>query len=384
MHILFLTRAYSQHAGGMERLSYEMIAAAQKQPGVSVSIIAHRGSRATSPLFNLTALPQALAHAQQADVIHLGDPMLAFLGWLLKLLTKKPVTVTVHGLDITYPNFLYQLYLKLFFRNFDHYLPISTHVAQLLSSRHLPAGRPVSVLTPGVSDRFFDPTIPRDQLAQLLKRDITNTHVLFTSGRLIKRKGHAWFIENVLPKLPQNVLYVIAGEGPEKEKIQSISEHTPADSGDLARGEGILNVKNSQRDSEPESRRGDASANVILLSRVTDDQLKILYNTVDAFIMPNIPVKDDVEGFGLVLLEAALCQRPVFAANLEGIPDAIHDGRNGTLLPPQNAPAWISALKNFLSNPETNPAARDYTIAHFNWQKKAQSYLKQSMQKLRY
>lgn len=336
MNILFITRAYSEHAGGMERLSFELIQSVSKLPDVTTTVIAHKGKRVTSPLFNFTAAPKALSLAQKADVIHLGDPMLSFLGWLLKLLTKKPIAVTVHGLDITYPNFLYQLYLKFFFCNFDAYFPISRHVSNLLSSFHIPHSK-FHIQVPGLTDRFFDPTITRDQLAQLLKHDIRSKHILFTSGRLIKRKGHAWFIENVLPKLPDNVIYVIAGEGPEKDSIEKISER-----------------------SRPNSR-------LIFPGRVTDEQLKILYNTVDAFIMPNIPVEDDVEGFGLVLLEAALCQRPVFAANLEGIPDAIHDGRNGTLLPPQNPSAWISALQNFLSNPQPNPAARDYTLKQFSW-----------------
>lgn len=343
MHILFLTRSYGERAGGMERLSYEMIQAVSQQPGVSVSVVAHKGSRATSPFFNLTALPKAISLAKHADVIHLGDPMLSFLGWLLKFLTKKPIAVTIHGLDITYPNFLYQIYLKLFFTKFDRYLPISQYVQELLMTHYsLPVAR-TSVLTPGITDRFLDPAITRQQLSQLLKRDVTNTRVLFTSGRLIKRKGHAWFIREVLPHLPENVIYVIAGDGPE-----------------------LGHLLTKERSTEDRVR---------FLGRVSDKQLKVLYNTVDAFIMPNIPVENDVEGFGLVLLEAGLCQRPVFASNVDGIPDAIHDGHNGTLLPAQNPQAWISALQDFLTHPKPNPAAREYTLQHFNWETKAQAYL---------
>ncbi|MEK7556434.1 MAG: glycosyltransferase family 4 protein [Patescibacteria group bacterium] len=341
MKILFLTRAYGKNAGGMERLSYELVQHASRQPGVESKVIAHWGSRVTSPLFNFSALLRALSAARKVDVIHIGDPMLALLGWKLKGLTGKPVAVTVHGLDITYPNRFYQLYLKFFFQNFDYYFPISQHVASLLKNHNM-RGQ-VAVVKPGISDRFYDPNITRDQLVTLLSQDLKDKKVLFTSGRLVKRKGHEWFIRDVLPQLPKNVIYVIAGDGPHFASILEASRGRPE--------------------------------KVIMLGRVSDEQLKILYNTVDAFIMPNIPVENDAEGFGLVLLEAALCNRPIFASNLEGIPDAIHDGRNGTLLPPGNAGAWAASLSHFLVEQSPIHSARPYTLQHFSWEKTAHEFL---------
>ena len=164
-------------------------------------------------------------------------------------------------------------------------------------------------------------------------------------GRLVKRKGHAWFIKNVLPKLPENVLYVIAGTGPEREKIEQAAEKY-----------GFQNK-------------------VILLGKVSPDTLRVLYNTVDAFIQPNISVKHDAEGFGLVLLEAALCECPVFAARLEGIPNAIQDGHNGTLLPTQDAAAWVKTLTYFLQQQNTKATqARQYTLQNFSWDTIAPRY----------
>ena len=50
--------------------------------------------------------------------------------------------------------------------------------------------------------------------------------VLITVGRLVKRKGHAWFIEHVLKNLPNHYIYLIAGDGPEHD------EETPPRTGD--------------------------------------------------------------------------------------------------------------------------------------------------------
>lgn len=339
MKLLVISRAYGTKAGGMERLSYEMVEALRSQPGFEIKVIHHHGQRLASPLFVLTSLPKAIQAARWAGHIHLGDPLLALTGWLLKIIIRKPVSVTVHGLDILYPNFLYQLYLKSFFDRLTSYFPISHHVERLLQSRHV-AGH-VTVLTPGITDQYFDPTINRSQLDTVFHRPTADKKVLLTVGRLVKRKGHAWFIKNVFQSLPSNFLYVIAGSGSEVTNIRLAAEE----------------AKVTDR--------------VIELSRVSEKDLKILYNTVDAFIQPNISIANDAEGFGLVLLEAALCQRPVFASNIEGIPDAIHDGQNGTLLPSTDSAAWISALQHISG---ISPFARQYTLDNFAWNKIITTY----------
>lgn len=341
MKILFITRAYGEQAGGMERLSYEFIQAARQHPNIDVTVIANETepgitltqARIRSILFAVKVIPRAFAAAKEADVIHLGDPVISLVGWVIKTFLRKRVVVAVHGLDVTYPSFLYQLYLSIFFQNFDVYLPISSHVKKLLQTHRITGT--VSVLSPGVTDRYFDETITRRTLAKLLSlpQDAADTKILLTVGRLVHRKGHAWFIRNVLPHLPGRILYVIAGTGPADSSIQRAIE----------------DAKQADR--------------VRLLGRVTDADLKVMYNTVDIFVQPNIPTQTDAEGFGLVLLEAALCNRPVVAANIEGIPDAIHSGKNGTLVPAGNPNAWVAALINLA--PVTHP--RGYTLLTFGW-----------------
>jgi hypothetical protein len=41
-------------------------------------------------------------------------------------------------------------------------------------------------------------------------------------GRLVKRKGVAWFAAQVMPKLPKEYVYLVAGEGPERGLIESV------------------------------------------------------------------------------------------------------------------------------------------------------------------
>lgn len=346
--ILFVSRACRPDAGGMERLSFELLSGLTRDQSLDVTSIIHTGSRASSPLFVFTSLWQVLSAAKHADIVYLGDPMLSLAGFLCKKFLGKKVAVTVHGLDITYPNLLYQLYLKLFFRRFDTYLPISAYVASILRAKHSPTGA-VTVINPGIHDAYYDPSVTRAHASTLLKIDLTDKIILYTNGRLTRRKGHAWFIANVLPNLPQNVVYVISGTGQEEKNIIRTAD--------------AVHVSNR----------------IILTGRVSDKEVKILYNTCDAFIQPNIPVRGDAEGFGLVVVEAASCAKPVFAADIEGIKDAITNAKNGRLLPAGNSKQWVSALSEWIKNYSGQTSAeavyaRTFTLAKFSWDKVIPKY----------
>lgn len=351
MRILFISRAYSEHVGGMERLSLELIRAFpgavsivnETKPGKSLLSI-----RLRSMIFALSIVPKALIASKNADIVHIGDPVLSFVGWCIARMRHIPVVVTVHGLDVSYPNPLYQLYLRIFFRSFSGYVAISEYAKKLMQ-RHRPRGS-IFVIPPGVRDEIYTNAYTRSDLGKLVYRNIVGRVVFGTTGRLVARKGHAWFIKNVMPKLSRTALYVIAGDGPERENIASL----------------IKVLKMEDR--------------VIMLGRISHEDKKVLLNTIDAFIQPNIPVVGDAEGFGLAPVEAALSSRAVFASNIDGIPSAIHDGKNGTLIPPKETTAWVNTLLQYMQHPLSHePSGKDarvYSGENFSWDKIAQEYKK--------
>ncbi len=375
MNILFISRAYSQHAGGMERLSFELIREFQKRELVApLSPIGERARvRATQAkllwqvitivnatkqdfsllstrlhtiVFAISILPKALVASRHVDIVHIGDPVLSFVGWCIAKFRQIPVVVTVHGLDILYPNPLYQLYLKLFFRNFTHYIAISEYAKKLLRKQGV--HKNVTVIPPGITDTSILHTYTRNDLGKLLYRNVSHRTVFATTGRLVARKGHAWFIKDVMTRLPRTALYAIAGDGPEREHIAAL----------------IKSLKLEDR--------------IIMLGRISEEDKKILLQTIDAFIQPNISIQGDAEGFGIAPIEAALHGRAVFASNVDGIPSAIHDKKNGTLLPPKETTAWVNALTTFMQHPISyEPSGKDariYTKKTFAWEKIAEQY----------
>ncbi len=350
MNILFISRAYGEHAGGMERLSYELIKSFpeattivnETKPGASLF-----STRLQSIIFVVSVLPKAIIASKHADIVHIGDPVLSFVGWCIARIRHIHVVVTVHGLDVSYSNPVYQTYLKLFCRSFSHYIAISEHARQLLYRLHVTEN--ISVIPPGITDDLRTNQHTRNDLGKLLYRNVVHRIVFATAGRLVARKGHAWFIKNVVTALPRTALYAIAGDGPEREKIAVL----------------IKSLKLEDR--------------VIMLGRISHEEKKILLNSIDAFIQPNIPVPGDAEGFGIAPIEAAVCERAVFASNIDGIPSAIHHGKNGTLLSPKETTAWVNALMKYMEHPLSHEPsgadARAYTMGTFLWDRIAQKYL---------
>ncbi|MEM9781095.1 MAG: glycosyltransferase [Pseudomonadota bacterium] len=133
---------------------------------------------------------------------------------------------------------------------------------------------------------------------------------LLFAGRLVARKGCGWFIRNVLPHLPEDVTLRVAGTV-----------------WDEAEGEAL------------------ASPRVMHLGALDSEALALEYASALAVIVPNIDVETaEIEGFGLVAVEAAAAGGIVLAAEHSGLVDAVIDGVTGHLLPPGDIDAWRAAV----------------------------------------
>ncbi|WP_207460471.1 glycosyltransferase family 4 protein [Azospirillum sp. SYSU D00513] len=81
--------------------------------------------------------------------------------------------------------------------------------------------------------------------------------------------------------------------------------------------------------------------------RVDADRLRDLYGEADVFVLPVRPSDTDVEGFGMVYIEAAAAGLPSIATASGGIPEAVRDGETGILLPDHTPEAVAAGLRRF-------------------------------------
>lgn len=348
--ILFISRAYPPVVGGIENQNYELSVWMPKH--AQVKTIANTHGKKFLPFFFVYALTKSLFLASKYDAILLGDGVLAIIGWILKIFSKKPVTSIVHGLDITYKNPLYQkLWVKFFIPKLDKLIAVGNETIKVGIKSGISKEKFVFVPNGVDTEKLFYPKYTRKDLEKITGLDLKDKKVILTLGRLSKRKGVAWFVKKVMPKLEENVIYLIAGEGTDKE-----------------------NIKNAVYENNLTER-------VKLYGKITEEERKILYNTIDLFVQPNIKIEGDMEGFGLVVLEAASCQRTVLASKMEGLCDAIKDGKNGFLTESGNAQKYIKKIEAILENEYFRSAfgrrAREYVIENYSWKKISKSYVEE-------
>lgn len=146
--------------------------------------------------------------------------------------------------------------------------------------------------------------------------------VLLTHGRLDPRKGH----DVVLAALPAllakepTLTYVITGTGPTEPELRRLV-----------------------------TERGLEGA-VVFGGRVAPEHVPALYRLADVFLMVSRQIGSNVEGFGIVCLEAAAAGRPVVAGRSGGTADAVEDGVTGLLVSPTDVGAVTSAVLGLLGD----------------------------------
>lgn len=348
MKVLFIARRFPPSIGGMQRFAYDLSQALPTQD-IELRMVTWGGSSRLSlpfvlPVLFLRGLWAALTD-RSIDVIHMQDAVLSPLGWLLSKLARRPWVVVAHGLDLTFKLAFYQKVNLFFARKTDAMIAISQATAHEALIRGVGKQRLI-VIPLGVSDKPPART-NRTALLDGLGMKPSDT-VLLTVGRLAKRKGVAWFIANVLPTLPADVHYVVLGGGVEQAKIESA----------------IQKERLNER---------------VHMLGVADDTVKEQWlSAADIFVMPNITVPGDMEGFGIVAHEAALAELPVVASNIEGIAQALQNNKNGILVAEQDVAAYTQALRKLLKSPEQRHTfgkqARRYTLQTFGWPTIAAEY----------
>ena len=358
--ILFITRKHPPSVGGMQKLSQSLTKEVGKL--TPTSTIYWGGSTLFVPFFIVYAFLRAVftvPRSNHVKLIHLSDALLTPLGLALRTLLRVPVVVTVHGLDVTYSNRLYQWLIPRCLRRMDKIICVSSNTRHQCIKRGVPASLCV-VIPNGVNMLEFGDEYTQQgmrNIQQAAGRILRGRKALLTVGRLVERKGVVHFLTEVMPRIlaqRQDFCYLIVGEGPQHELIETriTSMHL--------------------------------EDHVALLGRVDDDTLRAAYYLADLFIMPNIPVQNDIEGFGLVALEAAAAGRYVVASRLDGIPEAIVPGQNGVLLDPLDSEAFASTILDLLEDDEKRKAlgrqAREFVRSRYSWDIVAQRYKQVFMQ----
>jgi len=308
------------------------------------------------------------------SLIHLNDgSMGAACLWLQKS-TGIPVVVTYHGLDITFPLAIYQRRIVPRLAQYAGAICVSEFTRSECIRRGFNEANTFTVKN-GVDIAMAD--IPSDPgiVEKLRNRygiDVTGKQILLATGRPVKRKGFSWFIKQVMPLLSEDTLLLMTG--PMKEEPSFLEKNISS----LPGGHHLQLLLGIASDAGEVNELLKTTQNVHHLGSIPYNDLLQLFSLADLFVMPNIRVDGDEEGFGLVALEASIRGTYVLAAGIEGITDAVIDGENGSLIPTGDAQAWAKKIKELLSDKPKlailSEKGKHFTRANYSWNNMVNGY----------
>lgn len=277
------------------------------------------------------------------EIVMGGSGLVGPVVILLAKLSGAKSVLLLHGLDIVADSRIYQWFFVPLLKRADMVICNSKYTARLAIDHGVNKDN-VVIVNPGV-DVHAEST-PHDVAKRALGLD--GKKVLLSVGRLMPRKGLAEFITNTFVNLaadPGIVLLVVGGEpgsalNRPKESVLAKIEATVEKHG--------------------------IDGQVQLLGHTDDDELAVLYSAADVFVFPLIKIHGDVEGFGMVAIEAAAHGTPTVAFDCGGVGDAVVNGVNGVLVDAANYAEFGSAIIRVVQS-DMRDSAREFA-SQFSWE----------------
>jgi phosphatidylinositol alpha-1,6-mannosyltransferase len=345
MHILIISWNYPPRRGGIEYLMSRLYSGLKERNSVQLITACARSPNPVEEGIFRAPLPGLIAFALYAlwrgglllfrnpriEIIFGGSFLVTPLVLILARLFGRRAMVQAHGLDLLHPSVLYQILCVRWGKFCDRIVANSRYTASVSREKGVLPNL-ISIVPPGVDAERFSSSEHCTREAQL--RLEGRKTILFV-GRLARRKGVKEFVQHSLTEIVRevpNALFVIAG-------------NNPADS--LTHRDDLLSEISAVI-----SKLG-LQDHVRLMGGVDDGELIRLYRACDLVILPALRARYDIEGFGIVLLEAAAAGKPTVATRVGGIPDAVEDGKSGILVEPDDYLRLSRAIIELLNNPTT-------------------------------
>ncbi|GIW58850.1 MAG: glycoside hydrolase [Candidatus Dojkabacteria bacterium] len=351
-----------QNIGGMQRVSVELLRAFESDKEVKVIpwVMNAKYKRMGPPtsLFwikTLLFLP-ILNFIYKPDVILHLSMVTSSMTPLAKIFIRKTPMLTInHGHDVTMPSPWYQYFwLPLTFKYLDGAISVSKATSYASMKRGLNSNKSF-VIPNGIDLQRFNLKYSKQEAKELLSKIFNiklsnDTKILLTVGRLVKRKGHLFFLQNIFPLLNQNIVYIVIGGGKEYSKILECRDNH------------------------------SAKERIHILGSQKDEIVNLALRASDLFVMPNIPVNNDMEGFGVVILEANASETPAVVSDMEGMKDVVKDGINGYRADITNPENFAKVINDLVQNSERldklSKNSRKYVVQNFVWRVIIEEYKK--------
>lgn len=354
--LLLVTRNLPPLVGGMEKLNHRLVLGLSSW--ADVEVVGPRGSASVfasltvrevpaSPLWRFlpAATFQAFAAArrQRPHVVLAGSGLTAPMAAIAARVTGARAAVYLHGLDLVARHPIYRSVWLPAIRRVGTVMANSRNTGRLAEAAGVEGAR-LRIVHPGTD-------LPRpDPASRARWRDrhgFGNRPVLLSVGRLTPRKGLTKFVANALPLLrarhPDLVLAVVGDDASDALK------RTGSGRAELVAAAQAAGLEDAVR----------------LLGPCSDVDLLDAYSAADIHVFPVLDTPGDVEGFGMVAIEAAAMGLPTVAFDVGGVGDAV-SAETGDLLAPGDYAGFVEAIARRLEDGTDADRCR-HAAARFSW-----------------
>jgi phosphatidylinositol alpha-1,6-mannosyltransferase len=303
-------------------------------------------SKILLPSWRVTRAAKKIVAAKNINVVVFGAAApLALMSPSLRKSGVKKIIALTHGHEVWWAKiFPFRLAIKRIGKNVDHLTYLGEFTRQAISKPLTRKSATEMVkIAPGIDTAHF---IPQPDAMQKRKElGLQDKKIIISVGRLVHRKGQDNLIQAmpaVLKKIP-NAHLLLVGEGPYKKHLEK------------------LVMKSS------------LEQNVTFAGRIMYDRLPSYLSAADLFAMPSRSrfFGLEVEGLGIVYLEASACGIPVVAGNSGGAPDAVLEGVTGLCVDGTNIEQITAAIVEICSDAERashmGAAGRNWIVNQWRW-----------------
>ena len=363
--ILLVTNDFGPRTGGietfviglLERISGHQVIVFTSQQGDTtaydqqwldkfrVRVIRDR-SKILLPTWRATRVAKEVVRTHDIDTVVFGAAApLALMSTSLRKSGVKKIIALTHGHEVWWARvFPFNLAIKRIGKSVDHLTYLGEFTRQVISKALTDKSASEMVkIAPGIDTAHF---IPRpDAMQKRRELGLNDKKVIISVGRLVHRKGQDKLIEampDILKNIP-NAHLLLVGEGPYENHLNKLVNK--------------LSLKDQ----------------VTFTGRITYENLPTYLSAADLFVMPSRSrfFGLEVEGLGIVYLEASACGIPVIAGNSGGAPDAVLEGVTGLCVDGTNVAAIASAVIEMCSDAERastmGAAGRNWIVDQWSW-----------------
>ncbi|MFQ3236972.1 MAG: phosphatidylinositol alpha-1,6-mannosyltransferase [Paraglaciecola sp.] len=267
----------------------------------------------------------SIIKSEKIKVIHCGRCLPeGFIGFLINKLQGIPYVCYIHGEDVETAATSRELswIVKQALGGASKLICNSQNSAQILLENWQTDPTKTCVINPGVDAQKFKSAAIDETIKNSLGWQ--SRQVILTVGRLQERKGHDILIKalpSIVEKFPQ-VLYAIIGHGEQKSNLSAL----------------VAKLK--------------LQDHVLFMDEISDQKMIQSYQQCDVFALPNRTVGRDIEGFGMVLVEAQACAKPVIAGDSGGTAETMVIGKSGLIIDCTNPTVLANVLITWLGDPK--------------------------------